>query len=176
MAIKGSSSQQDPEIFSKPKPPIDNKRPDRQTKADKKGLKVYMVGTNKAKDWIASHMMLDSAKAVSGFYHYYNPEQMRWDYFDQMCGEAKIPHKTIRNRRVWMQKNGQAVEAWDCEVYALHAAHSQKVHRMPANEWDALERKLLQSDLFGAASKVPEPANPEDEQAPTERRKSNYWK
>lgn len=161
MAGKGSSSQQDPEIFTQPKArSIDHKRPDKQTKADRRGVKVYIVGTNKAKDWIAAHMMLDPSTAVSGFYHYYNPEQMRWDYFDQMCGEAKIPHKTIRNRRVWTQKNGQAVEAWDCEGYALHAARAKKVHLLKANEWDALERKLLQSDLFGAKAEEPAQEKP----------------
>jgi phage terminase large subunit GpA-like protein len=159
MAIKGSSSQQDPEVFTQPKSrSIDHKRPDKQTKADRRGVKIYTVGTNKAKDWIAAHMTLDPLNSVSGFYHYYNTEQMRWDYFDQMCGEAKIPHKTIRNRRVWMQKNGQAVEAWDCEVYALHAARAKKVHLLKANEWDAIERQLLQNDLFGAKAEPEEKA------------------
>ena len=139
MAGKGSSAQTDPEIFTQPKVhSLDHKRHDKKTKAQRRGVKVYIVGTNKAKDWIAAHMSLDT---LSGGYHYYNIDQMRWDYFDQMCGEAKIPHKTIRNRRVWMQKNGQAVEAWDCAVYALHAARAKRVHLMKDNEWDALKRK-----------------------------------
>ena len=152
MAGKGSSSQSDPEIFVQPKlHSIDHKRHDKKTKAERRGIKVYIVGTNKAKDWIAAHMSLDSE---IGIYHYYALDQMRWDYFDQMTGEAKIPHKTIRNRRVWTQKNGQAIEAWDCEVYALHAARAKRVHLLKDNEWDALERQLLQSDLFKTADQV----------------------
>lgn len=149
MAVKGSSSQQDPEIFTQPKVhSIDHKRHDKKTKAQRRGVKVFIVGTNKAKDWIAAHMMLDT---YSGGYHYYKLDQMRWDYFDQMTGEAKIPHKTIRNRRIWAQKNGQAVEAWDCEVYALHAARARRVHLLKDNEWDAMERQMCQSDLFKSA-------------------------
>ena len=155
MAVKGSSSQSDPEIFTQPKiHSLDHRRYDKKTKAQRHGVKVYIVGTNKAKDWLAAHMALDS---YSGGFHYYQLDQMRWDYFDQMCGEAKIPHKTIRNRRVWTQKNGQAIEAWDCETYALHAARAKRVHLMKDNEWDALERKLLQADLF---KEEPEPEKP----------------
>lgn len=166
MAVKGSSAQQDPEIFTQPKlHSIDHKRHDKKTKAQRHGVKVFMVGTNKAKDWLAAHMAFEGE---SGGFHYYRLDQMRWDYFDQMTGEAKIPHKTIRNRRVWMQKNGQAVEAWDCEVYALHAARAKRVHLMKQPDWDNLRKQLQQSDLFSVEG---EPL------ATTEltRRKSNYW-
>lgn len=166
MAVKGSSSQQDPEIFTQPKlHSIDHKRHDKKTKAQKRGVKVFIVGTNKAKDWIAAHMALDGH---SGGYHYYALDQMRWDYFDQMTGEAKIPHKTIRNRRVWTQKNGQAVEAWDCEVYALHAARAKRVHLMKDQEWIVLRGQLVQSDLFSVEGEPPESNK-------IERRKSDYW-
>lgn len=172
MAIKGSSAQTDPEVFTQPKiHSPDHKRYDKKTKAQRRGIKIFQVGTNKAKDWLAAHMGLETS---SGGYHYYKLDLMRWDYFDQMTGEAKIPHKTIRNRRVWTQKNGQAVEAWDCEVYALHAARAKRVHLMKANEWDALERQLLQVDLFKAVEAVEPEATASG--APTRaRRKSNYW-
>lgn len=166
MAVKGSSSQQDPEIFTQPKQlhSIDHKRYDKKTKAQKHGVKVFLVGTNKAKDWINAHMALDGP---SGGYHYYKLDQMRWDYFDQMCGEAKIPHKTIRNRRVWTQKAGQPVEAWDCEVYALHAARAKRVHLFKDIDWLTLRNQLLQSDLFSAAG--------EQQTETIKRRKSDYW-
>src|SRR5690606_22863541 len=53
MAVKGSSSKQDPEIFTQPKlHSIDHRRHDKKTKAQRQGVKVYLVGTNKAKDWL----------------------------------------------------------------------------------------------------------------------------
>lgn len=166
MAVKGSSSQQDPEIFVPPKlHSIDHHRHDKKTKAQKRGVKVYQVGTNKAKDWISGHMQLEGR---SGGYHYYALDQMRWDYFDQMTGEAKIPHKTMRNRRVWTQKAGQAVEAWDCEVYALHAARAKRVHLLKDSDWLALKNQLIQKDLFNTAGEPPVDAG-------LVRRKSDYW-
>ena len=150
MALKGSSSQQDPEIFATPSgKPIDHKNPKKRTKADKHGLRVYMVGTNKAKDWLAAHMKLDGIGP--GRHHVY--QNVRADYFDQVTGEVKAPHRSIRNRKVWQQKAGRAVEAWDCEVYALHGARARRVHLMKPGQWDAIEQKLGQVDLFAVEEK-----------------------
>jgi len=146
MAGKGSSSQQDPEIFVTPRvKSVDHKNPKKQTKADRFGVKVYIVGTNKAKDWIAGQMQLE-VKEGRGRWHYY--DGIRSDYFDQITGEVKAPHRSIRNRRVWQQKSGRAVEAWDCEVYALHAARAKRVHLLTPKQWDELEVSLKQVDLF----------------------------
>jgi phage terminase large subunit GpA-like protein len=145
MAIKGSSSQQDPEIFATPRAKsIDHRDPRKQSKADRFGLKVYQVGTNKAKDWLAAHMKLEGEGP--GRHHIY--QDVRADYFDQVTGEVKAPHRTIRSKKVWQPRSGAAVEAWDCEVYALHAARARRVHLLQPNEWDALEAKVKQSDLF----------------------------
>lgn len=145
MAIKGSSSQQDPEIFRPPTVKgVDHKNAKRQTKADKHGVKVYIVGTNKAKDWLASHMKLEGQGP--GRHHVYR--DVRADYFDQITGEVKAPHKQIRNRKVWQQKAGRPIEAWDCEVYALHGARARRIHLLKPRDWDLLENKITQSDLF----------------------------
>ena len=158
MAIKGSSSQQDPEIFATPgNKAIDHKNPKKRTKADRHGLKVFMVGTNKAKDWLASHMKLTGIGA--GRHHVY--ETVRADYFEQITGEVKAPHRTIRNRKIWQQKAGRAIEAWDCEVYALHGSRAKRVHLMKPAQWDAIEHKLTQVDLF-AQPEVAAPMAAED--------------
>lgn len=145
MPIKGSSSQQDPEIFTTPSSkPVDHVNAKKRTKADRHGLRVFLVGTNKAKDLLASRMKLDGTGP--GRHHVY--KDVRADYFDQVTGEVKAPHRSIRNRKVWQQKAGRAVEAWDCEVYALHAARAKRVHLLKPAQWDALEQKLTQVDLF----------------------------
>jgi phage terminase large subunit GpA-like protein len=148
MPIKGSSSQQDPEIFTTPSSkPIDHANAKKRTKADKHGLKVYLVGTNKAKDYLAAHMKMIGSGP--GRHHTY--KDVRADYYDQVTGEVKAPHRSIRNRKIWQQKAGRAVEAWDCEVYALHAARARRVHLLKPAQWDALEQKLTQVDLFAEA-------------------------
>jgi phage terminase large subunit GpA-like protein len=147
MAIKGASKDQDKEIFSTPSlKGLDHVNPKRQTKADKRGLKVYIVGTNKAKDWLAGRMKREGTGPET--HHVY--EGIRDDYFEQVTGEVKAPHKNSKGRKVWQPKSGRAVEAWDCEVYALHAARARRVHLKRPQDWDAIEQKILQADLFVA--------------------------
>ena len=151
MAIKGSSAQTDPEIFVTPKlKSIDHVNPKKQTKADKHGLKVFIVGTNKAKDLMASRLKLQGVG--SGRFHIY--KNVRADYPDQMTGEVKAPHRTIKGRKIWQQKAGRSIEAWDCEVYALHGSRAKRIHLMTPRQWDALEDKLNQNDLFATPENV----------------------
>lgn len=162
MAIKGSSATTDPEIFVQPSPgkSIDHKNPKRKTKADKYGLKPYIVGTNKAKNWLEAELKL-LVKGLGKFHIY---EGIRDDYWDQMCGEVKAPHRKVKNRLVWQPRPGRAIEAWDCEQYALHAARAKRVHLLTPAAWDALELKLTQADMFSAPVAAPEPGIPSVEQ------------
>lgn len=149
MAIKGASSG-DPEIFSTPKvKSIDHKNPKKNTKADRHGVKVFMVGTNKAKDWLSSHMKLTGAG--SGRFHYY--AGVRIDYFDHMTAEAKVPGKL--GKKVWKCRAGRRCEAWDCEVYSLHAARAKRLHLYKPEDWKKLEAELTQADLFAAVDESP---------------------
>ncbi|MEG7523204.1 MAG: phage terminase large subunit family protein [Chromatiales bacterium] len=171
MAIKDSSNQTDPEIFSTSRvKSIDHRNPKRATKADKFGIKVYQVGTNKAKDWISGQMQLE----VKGYgrWHYY--QNIRADYFEQITGEVKAPHRSIRNRRVWQQKSGRAVEGWDCEVYALHAARARRVHLLRSDQWDALERQNVQVDLFSANKPETENVSQETQQQQPAEKQSGW--
>jgi len=147
MAIKGSSNDYGTrEIFSRPRA-IDAKG-HRNTKASKHGLQIYMVGTHKAKDLIAGRMKL--AGTGPGRMHWY--QSVRQDYFEQMTGEVKAPHRRLRGKKVWQQKSGARIEAWDCEVYALHASRAAKVHLLKPAQWDARESALLQADIFSTAA------------------------
>lgn len=145
MAIKGASDKSDKEIFTTPSnKSIDHKNPSKTSKADKFGVKVYIVGTNKGKDWIYGQLGL--VLKGKGRFHFY--DAVRDDYADQMVSEVKAPHRSVKNRLVWQQKPGEPCEAWDCEDYALHAARAKRVHLMKPAAWDALEQKIKQSDLF----------------------------
>lgn len=164
MAIKGASSG-DPEIFATPKvKSIDHKNPKKTTKADRHGVKVFIVGTNKAKDWLASHMKLNGTG--SGRFHYYSG--IRLDYFDHMTAEAKVPSKM--GKKTWQVRAGRRCEAWDCEVYSLHAARARRVHLFKPDDWKKLEAELTQADLFAA---VDEPQTT-SKSLPRERRKSRW--
>lgn len=159
MAIKGDSSDYGQrEIFSKPPASMDT-RGQRNTKAAQYGLRVYRVGTHKAKDLISGRLKLTGDGP--GRMHWY--QSVRADYWKQLTSEVKAPHKRMRNRRAWQRKSGQAGEGLDGEVYALHAARSRKVHLMKPAQWDALARQVLQMPLFTD----PEPAAPAEPNLPS---------
>lgn len=143
MAIKGDSNDYGiKEIFSRPRS-IDT-RGRGNTKASKHGLHIYMVGTHKAKDLIAGRIKM--AGQGHGRMHWYR--EVRGDYYKQLTGEVKAPHRSMRNKKIWQRKAGAKVEALDGEVYALHAARSLKTHLMTDAQWELIERDLMQVDLF----------------------------
>jgi phage terminase large subunit GpA-like protein len=146
-AIKGASERAgratDREIYSAPRK-VDYKS---DTKAAKYGLQVYQVGTNKAKDWLAAHQQLTGAGP--GRMHAY--ADVRGDYWEQVTSEVKAPNRRRGGRKTWQLKTGRRNEAWDCEVYDLHAARAAKVHLLNPSQWDALERAIKQVDISRAA-------------------------
>lgn len=143
MAIKGDSHDKGTrEIYSKPNSSIDFKK--QGTKASRYGIRPYLVGTQKAKDLIAARIKLEGTGA--GRFHFY--QTVRTDYYEQITSEIKVPHRTVRNRKVWQKKSGVRNEGLDCEVYALHASRRLRVHLFKPAQWDDLENQLMQSDLF----------------------------
>ncbi|PPC77928.1 terminase [Pokkaliibacter plantistimulans] len=153
MAIKGSNVL-DAEIVTTPKK-IDMSS---TTKAARFGLQVHIVGTNKAKDLISERLKLQGAGP--GRMHSY--KSIRADYYKQITGEVKAPSRTHSGKLLWQRKSGARVEAWDCEVYALHAARVERLHLKRPEQWDALEAELRQGDMFCEPapddSPAPEPA------------------
>ncbi|WP_052692147.1 terminase gpA endonuclease subunit [Teredinibacter purpureus] len=149
MAIKGSSSRTNPPVFSPPPAGkvLNFQNPDKLTKADRKNVKLYMVGTNKAKDYLSDQLKLNARG--EGRFHFYRANDLRADYFEQLVAEAKVADKT--GRLVWKQKPGCPCEFWDCEVYAEHAARAIKIHITTDAEWDKIEVAVTQSDLFNEA-------------------------
>lgn len=149
MPIKGDSETAgQKEIFSTPSTkPVDYRTP---TKASRYGLKVWRVGTTKAKDLIlggregAGRIRL--AGRGPGRFHFYT--EVRADYFAQLTAEVKAPSRRHAGRLVWQLKAGQRNEALDCEVYALHAARSIKLHVAGDDWWGQMRTRVMQADLF----------------------------
>ncbi|WP_260579149.1 phage terminase large subunit family protein [Vreelandella populi] len=158
MAVKGASlNSENKEIFSRPKVSDDTNR--QNTKADKYGLRPFIVGTHKAKDLIDARIRL---KGIGpGRMHWY--QDVRPDYWEQLTAEVKAPHPRNPRKRVWQKKAGKPNEALDCEVYALHAARSCRTHVLRASDWDRLEATLTQTTLFEspAVATAQQPAAPQ---------------
>lgn len=159
MAVKGASHNIDREIFGRPSASIDPSRANK-SKAAKYGLRVFIVGTHKAKNLIDQRIRLEGTGP--GRMHWY--ESIRPDYFEQLTNEVLAPHPRVPSKKVWQKKAGRSNEALDCEVYALHAARSLKTHLLKEAEWAALEQQLLQPTLFAAdetpVAPVPRRAQP----------------
>ena len=100
-----------------------------------------------------------------GRMHWY--QDVRDDYYEQLTGVIKAPSARFSGKLIWHDKPGQPVEAADCEIYALHAAYSLRLHTWKNDRWDEYESQLKQGDMFGGK----EPAAA----APPRRRKSSYW-
>jgi phage terminase large subunit GpA-like protein len=155
MAIKGASelTGHSKEIFSKPAQSVDIAK----KKPHPSGVTPYIVGTQRAKD-----LMIDGRLRLTGSgpgrLHWY--KSVRPDYWEQLTSEIKAPHKRARNRKVWQKKAGVRNEALDCEVYALHAALSLKLHLMRPSSWDAIELRLRQRQIFAEPAAAPEAEQP----------------
>jgi phage terminase large subunit GpA-like protein len=149
------------EIFRVPRP-ID---PSNRTKAAKYGLRVYQVGTEKAKDLLlgfgehGGRLRLSETDPAGNVITGRGPGRMHWyrgirgDYFAQVTSEVKAPMKgKPRNRLYWQKKSGVHNEALDCENYALHAARAIKINLMTEGHWSVIEEKLRQPDLVALAA------------------------
>lgn len=144
MAIKGSSNQRGAgarhkEIFSPPSRSIDTTSTD---KAAKWGLKVYQVGTDKAKDLIAGRLSLTGSGP--GRMHFF--AGMPQSYFQSLTSEVKMPGRS--GRMEWTPKAGTRQEDLDQEVYHLHAARKLRLHTWTELQWADLEARLRQQDLL----------------------------
>jgi phage terminase large subunit GpA-like protein len=143
LPTKGSSTY-GREIYSRPAPVDLNAA---NTKAAKKGLAVFQVGTDRAKDLIVDSRLRLSGSGP-GRIHYY--KSVRSDYFEQLLAEVKIPSRDRRGTKVWTKKRGVRNEALDCEILALHASRALKLHLYREDRWVVIEARVRQSQLFAA--------------------------
>lgn len=170
MACKGpSDTHSNREIYAVPAAKsIDHRNP---TKAEKYGLKVYLVGHQKAKDLIFGFSenagRINLTGTGPGRMHWY--KGVREDFYAQFTAEVKAPWKGTSNN-VWQCKAGRRNEATDDTVLCLHASRAQNAHRMDDTQWTAREARLMQPDLLRPAAPVaavapPQPGAPEQKPA-----------
>lgn len=159
MAIKGSSSDK-AEIYSTPRQSIDEGK---KNKAARYGVRPYIVGVDRAKDlWLGVDENGGRIRLKGrgpGRVHWY--KTVRHDYWQQITSEVKAPHPHIKHRRIWQLKSGVRNEALDCEIYALHAARSQKLHLWKQSRWEQEEARLRQLDILDVKEVEPKEVEPQ---------------
>lgn len=142
----------------------------------KGGVKLWLVGTGTAKDWLHGHLQVK--EPGPGYVHL--TRAIEPDWFEQMASEKRVQARTARGYRyVWALEKGKRNEAWDCAVYALFAAHALDLPRYTARAWDRLRERVVttQGDLLSGAPAAPvgqapvapsEPARPAAPSAPAD--------
>ena len=108
----------------------------------KKGVSLYLVGTDTAKHLLYQRLFDDADKAP-GARKVCFPEDLEADYYDQLVSEA---FNARRNR--WEKKKGKRNEALDTWVYAVAASHHPELylHKWRPSDWARREAMLEPDD------------------------------
>lgn len=109
----------------------------------KGGVKLWMVGTDTAKDLIFGRLKL--TKPGPGFIHFSN--QLEVEYFKGFTSEVRRTQRTKKGIAYHWHQVYDRNEPLDTAVYCLFASHFLGHHTHTDAMWDRLEQSLL-PDLF----------------------------
>jgi len=114
----------------------------------KRGLLLWQVGTNLAKDLLHSRTQL--TRPGPGYMHHSKDLSDEW--FKQLAGEARAERNGPAGKETRWTPLRKRIEAWDCAVYAVWLETHLDLARKPATFWDALENLVQPAtrDLFQA--------------------------
>jgi len=159
MALKGSSSPGRQILASRPSEQDVNWR----GKTIKKGVQLWLVGTDTAKDWLVGRLAADAEREPAQRRIRF-PAGLPDDYFKGLLAESYDPEQNK-----WVKKRGERNEPLDTAVYALAASRHPEVrlHAMTEHHWDALERRLQPGGLEALGASTA-PVVPPAEQEPAE--------
>lgn len=142
LAVKGASRPGRPIIATKPSKTDVNVR----GRVEKRGVELWMIGTDTAKDWLAGRMHL---KAGPGALHF--STDLPDDHYAQLTAERRHT-RYIRGHAVsqWVKPKGDRNEALDLSVYNLAAAYFLGLHRKSPADWARLRQQVEPptGDLF----------------------------
>lgn len=126
-----------------------------------RGVKLWPIGTDTAKDLLYGRMRLTVAGA-GGFVHVPKAFEAT-DEFEQMTAARKMPVVVQGKPSMrWITPQGKREEAGDCMVYAYAAACYLGIEKYREPSWDRREQRIAprEPDLFRApesAAAVPAP-------------------
>lgn len=143
-AIKGASRPNRPIVSSKPTLVDVNNRGVLQ----KHGAKMWLLGTDTAKDHLASRWKKTSGPGAVHF-----SKELPEDYYKQLTAEYRTTvYKRGKPVSVWEKKQADRNEALDLMVYNLACAHFLGLHKRNEHQWQILRDRVkpVTDDLFGA--------------------------
>jgi phage terminase large subunit GpA-like protein len=151
-AIKGESRYGKPVLAAKPSLVDVNW----QGKHVPHGAKLWLIGTDTAKDYLAARYHLASGPGAIHF-----PSGLTIEYYEQLTAEYCITvYKRGRKVRVWEKKKNDRNEAGDLMVYALACAHYLGLHKKSAAQWKQV-REFVDPDTRDLFQEPPAAADAE---------------
>lgn len=137
----------------------------------KRGVKLWYVGTDTAKDLIYGRLMV--TQPGPGYVHF--SKDLPEEFYKQLTAESRVPQKTARGLEYkWINVKRARNEVLDCTVYAIFCTHQLGLHLYTDRMWQKLEEAVqpANADLFAQPAPVPEvsqvpaPAQPTPPQQP----------
>lgn len=114
----------------------------------KAGVRLWMVGVDRAKDLLHNRLTLD--RPGPGYVHL--SRELPPEFFTGLASEERIRRKTASGERhVWEKKQGVLRnEPWDCAVYATFCSHALDLNRYTPAMWQRLRDRVapVQVDIF----------------------------
>lgn len=141
-AIKGASRPHRPIVSSKPTLVGVNNR----GQIEKHGAKMWFIGTDTAKDYLAARWKKTSGPGAVHF-----SKELTEDYYKQLTAEYRTTvYKRGRPVSVWEKKQADRNEAGDLMVYNLACAQFLGLHKRNEHQWQLLRDRVKPSteDLF----------------------------
>lgn len=122
-------------------------------KRSKKGVRLWYVGTNHAKDLLFGRLGLEVPGP--GYIHF--SKQLPEGWFRQFTAEARTLVRTPRGTVSRWIASSKRVETWDCAVYATWLEEHYELSRRTSDWWDQLALKVGVSGSAASAAPVRAP-------------------
>jgi phage terminase large subunit GpA-like protein len=158
-SIKGASTANKPIIGGKPSLVDINW----MGRVEKGGAKMWLIGTDTAKDYLASRYRNTSGPGTTHFSQDLTPE-----YYKQLTAEYRVNvYKRGRRTSVWDKKKSDSNEAGDLMVYNLAVAYYLGLNKKTPNQWQMLRdivdpqtRDLFTEPAVAIADVIETPSQP----------------
>lgn len=161
LAIKGASRPGRPILANKPAKMDLTWR----GRAEKSGAELWFVGTDSAKDWLATRWALDAGPGAIHF-----SKDLPDEFFAQLTAERRqTRYRHGHKVEEWVKNKADRNEALDLQVYNLAAAYWLSLHKKRPHDWEALRMKIAPptADMFtGGTAPAPQPQPQAAEAAP----------
>jgi len=137
-AVKGSSKSGDPVKGRASSQDINHRG-----RVLKRGVKLWMVGTDTAKDLFFGRLKVTQPGA--GYVHF--SKDLATAFYNGLTAEVRMLAKTATGDQYRWVKRAARNEPLDCTVYAIFCAHMLDIHRHTERRWQQLEQAVA-PDLF----------------------------